>query len=97
MKRLQLIEKPEAYIYHFSDESELTSDYFSIIQHIQETSQPEISLLFFNGKPQIFKQATESLIDRIVQDYFVEYLKEDLDAFKREGRLPNNNVKGGLL
>jgi hypothetical protein len=41
-------------------------DYFHIIQHVQETFNPEIGLLFYNGEPKIFKKGVETIIDRVV-------------------------------
>ncbi|CDW86347.1 UNKNOWN [Stylonychia lemnae] len=103
MQKLDYIEKKEAFIYYFQAEEELNLDYYNIIHNIQENHQPEIGLLFFNGKPKVFKKATEALIDKLVQNFFIEYLKEDLEEYKlpiqggdhsdKEKQKP----KGGLL
>jgi hypothetical protein len=40
---------------------------------------PEIALLFYNGGNQRqFKKEAEQVIDNVIQNYFIEYLKEDL-------------------
>ena len=46
----------------------------------------------------MFKRATEDLIDRVVQDYFVEYLKEDIAEYTEEALSDKEKrPMGGLL
>lgn len=59
-------------------------EYYNVIEQIQENHSPEISLLFYNGKPQVFKKMTEAIIDKVVQNYFIEYLKEDLGNYDND-------------
>ncbi len=42
---------------------------------------------------------TEALIDKTVQNYFIEYLKEDLSEYKIQDKSQSekNKPKGGLL
>lgn len=42
---------------------------------------------------------TEALIDKTVQNYFIEYLKEDLSEYKIQDKSESekNKPKGGLL
>lgn len=55
--------------------------YFSLVQSIQENYEPETSVLFYNGQKKTFESGKEQIIDKIVQDYFIEYLSEDLAAY----------------
>ena len=66
----------------------------------QDTYSPEISLLFYNGSEHAFKKKQEELIDNVIQNYFIEYLKEDLKEYEAKAPL-NEYVRmapaGGLL
>jgi hypothetical protein len=68
-----------------------------VITQIQESNTPpEISLLFYNGSLHMFKKGIEERIDGIIQNHFIEYLKEDLSV-----HTPDTNgyqsMAGGLL
>eukprot|EP00347_Sterkiella_histriomuscorum_P016644 403352399 len=111
LKKLQNFKKKEAFIYYFQHEEELTSEYYNVIENIQENYNPEISLLFLNGKAQLFKKPVETIIEKLVSNYFIEYLKEDLTEFqeslqkleseplqdKNQAKIHNQGFKGGLL
>lgn len=84
LKKLETIQKKEAFIYYFDKEDDLTEQYYNVIENIQENYGPEISLLFFNGKPQLFKRAAEQIIDKCVQNHFIEYLKQDLSELQAD-------------
>lgn len=53
----------------------MDSAFEGCIGTVQELSGPEISIMFYNGSQEIKDGA---LIDRLVQDHFVEYLSQDL-------------------
>ncbi len=58
----------------------MDSTFEGCIGTVQEMSGPEISIMFYNGSQDIKDGA---LIDRLVQDHFVEYLSQDLSTFQK--------------
>ena len=76
---LDALGKKEAFIYYFTEEVELDETFENHISTLQDTYSPEISLLFYNGgNLRQFKKEAEQIIDNVIQNYFIEYLKEDL-------------------
>ena len=79
-ERLEYLEKKEAMIYYFENEKDLNETYARLISFAQDTYSPEIALLFYNGDiSSSFAKAVEERIDYVIQNYFVEYLREDLN------------------
>jgi len=76
-ERLEALDKKEAMIYYFESEKDLNETYARLISFAQDTYSPEIALLFYNGDIP-FSRAVEARIDEVIQNYFVEYLREDL-------------------
>lgn len=79
-ERLECLEKKEAMIYYFESEKDFNETYARLISFAQDSFSPEISLLFYNGDTSRgFSKKVEERIDDVIQNYFVEYLREDLN------------------
>ena len=95
---LDALGKKEAFIYYFTEEVELDETFENHISTLQDTYSPEISLLFYNGgNLRQFKKEAEQIIDNVIQNYFIEYLKEDLSKFDAKGDRMASGRAGSLL
>ena len=54
--------------------------YERVVGTCQDTHNPEIAHLFYDGSQSTFKKAVEERIDKLIQDFFIEYLREDLST-----------------
>mmetsp|Transcript_11270 Transcript_11270/g.11315 ORF Transcript_11270/g.11315 Transcript_11270/m.11315 type:complete len:81 (-) Transcript_11270:533-775(-) len=74
-------DKKEALVFYIEKEKELSKEFFSLIEQIQEDVNPEVSILFYNGTQKTFSKDVEERIDSVLQNYFLEYIKEDLPNY----------------
>ena len=64
---------------------------------VQDSVTPEIALLFYNGSKHEFGKDQEQVIDTVIQNHFLEYLKEDLSEVKAKSDYVKLAPAGGLL
>jgi hypothetical protein len=95
---LDALGKKEAFVYYFTEEGELDETFENHISTLQDTYSPEIALMFYNGaKKGQFKKEAEQVIDNVIQNYFIEYLREDLSKIDPMGAARGAGRAGSLL